>query len=304
MDRQIRNIPLGSPSLGAAELEAVSETFRSGWVAGPGPSNARARSRVRGALRVAHAIACQQLHRGACTWRCSPSGVGPGDEVVVADYTFPATGHAVMYTGAHARCSSTCVPTPGTIDPDAIEAADHASARAGVIAVDAFGQCADYDELDSHRRRARALFVIEDAACAVGRRLSRSTGGIVRRRRVLLACTAAKGITCGEGGVVITDDEAIADRVRKLSCFGIESAFDAPGVGRAADPRVRRARLQLQALRHPGRDRLRADAAARRVAAAPAPRRRSIYRGTAFDGAHRCTGRNLTTASKSSSRTR
>jgi len=92
-----------------------------------------------------------------------------------------------------------------------------------VVVVDALGQVADYDEIETIAR-ARGLFVLEDAACAAGAVYrGRPTGSFGN-----VACFSLhgrKGITCGEGGVVTTDDQAIADHVRKLSCFGMESAF-------------------------------------------------------------------------------
>jgi dTDP-4-amino-4,6-dideoxygalactose transaminase len=92
-----------------------------------------------------------------------------------------------------------------------------------VIAVDAFGQVADYDEIEAIAK-ARGLFVLEDAACAVGAVYhGRPTGSFGDAS--CFSLHGRKGITCGEGGVVTTDDQAIADRVRKLSCFGMESAF-------------------------------------------------------------------------------
>jgi dTDP-4-amino-4,6-dideoxygalactose transaminase len=220
MDRHIRSVPLGFPSLGAAELEAVGETFRTGWVAGQGPRTHALEEAFAAQCGVAHAIAVNNCTAGLHLALLA-LGIGPGDEVLVADYTFPATGHAVLFCGAKPVFVDVR-PDTATIDPAAIEPAITPRTR-GLIAVDALGQVADYDEIEAIAE-ARGLFVVEDAACAAGAVYrGRPTGSFGD-----VACFSLhgrKGITCGEGGVVTTDDQAIADRVRKLSCFGMESAF-------------------------------------------------------------------------------
>lgn len=220
MDPDTRNVPLGFPSLGAAELDAVNEAFRSGWVAGQGPRTRAFEEAFAERCGVAHAVAVNNCTAGLHLALLA-LGVGPGDEVLVADYTFPATGHAVLYCGARPVFVDVRADT-ATIDAQAIEAAVTARTR-GIIAVDAFGQVADYDEIEAISK-THGLFVLEDAACAAGAVYhGRPTGSFGD-----VACFSLhgrKGITCGEGGVVTTDDQAIADRVRKLSCFGMESAF-------------------------------------------------------------------------------
>jgi dTDP-4-amino-4,6-dideoxygalactose transaminase len=220
MSADERTIPLGFPSLGPAELAAVEATFRSGWVAGQGPRAQALEAAFADRCGVGHAVAVSNCTAGLHLALLA-LGVGRGDEVLVADYTFPATGHAVLYCGARPVFVDVR-PDTATIDPSTFAAAITPRTR-GVVVVDALGQMADYDEIEAVAR-AHGLFVLEDAACATGAsyrgRPAGSFGDVA-----CFSLHGRKGITCGEGGVVTTDDPAIAERVRKLSCFGMESAF-------------------------------------------------------------------------------
>jgi perosamine synthetase len=153
--------------------------------------------------------------------------VGPGDEVLVADYTFPATGHAVLYCGATPRFVDVRGDT-GTIDPDSL--ADRITPRTrGIIGVDALGVPADWVAVEELAAE-HGLFVLEDAACAVGGSLGDRPCGNFGDVAVF-SLHARKGITSGEGGVVVTDDEQLAAAVRSASCFGMRSAFDRQQAG-------------------------------------------------------------------------
>ncbi|MDI2127380.1 DegT/DnrJ/EryC1/StrS family aminotransferase [Yinghuangia seranimata] len=214
-------VPLGWPSLGAAELDAVAAVFRSGWVAGAGPACRAFEEEFARACGVGHAVAVANCTAGLHLALLA-HGVGAGDEVIVADYTFPATGHAVLYTGATPVFADVRADT-GTVDPDAV-AALIGPRTVGIVAVDAAGLPADYAELGELAAR-HDLFLIEDAACAAGATYRGRPAGS-------LAPVAAfsfhgrKGITCGEGGAVVTDDAAFAAKVRKLAAFGLESAWN------------------------------------------------------------------------------
>lgn len=217
-------IALGQPSFDGDELAEVSAVLDSGWVAGQGPvarafeTDFAALCGTSGALTLNNCTAALHL-AVACL------GAGPGDEVVVADYTFPATGHAVRYTGAEPVFADVR-PDIWTVEPSAVEAAITAR-TVGVIAVDAFGMPADYDELrtitDKH-----GLWLLEDAACSAGATYrGRPTGSLAD-----VACFSfhgRKGITAGEGGAITTDDDELLAHARKLHFFGIESAFTRAG---------------------------------------------------------------------------
>jgi len=224
-------VPLTRPTFGVEELEAVRAVLDSGWVAGQGPRGAELEARFAERCVVAHAVAVSNC-TAALHLAFLALGVGPGDEVLVADYTYPATGHAVAYTGATPVFIDVLADT-WTIDPQAAAAAV-GPRTAGIVAVDAFGQCADYEPLRELVAR-HDLFLVEDAACSVGATYRGKPAGSLAD----VACFslhARKGITSGEGGVLVTDDEALSDTARKLSCFGVESALARQGSDRLPIP--------------------------------------------------------------------
>jgi dTDP-4-amino-4,6-dideoxygalactose transaminase len=142
--------------------------------------------------------------------------IGPGDEVVVPDFTYPATANAVRLTGA----------TPVLVDIDPITFNATAAAMEPAITphtrvllpVHLFGQPADMDPILA-LAAARGLHVIEDAACALGARYHGRPAGALGT----LACFSfhpRKAVTTGEGGMVTTDDPALALRLRMLRNHG------------------------------------------------------------------------------------
>ncbi|HEV2640965.1 MAG TPA: DegT/DnrJ/EryC1/StrS family aminotransferase [Actinocrinis sp.] len=217
-------IALGQPTVGAEELAAVAAVFETGWLAGQGP---RCREFELAFARLAgtrHALAVNNctaaLHLAVSGLRAEP-----GDEVIVADYTFPATGHAVRYAGA-TPVFADVRPDTWTVDPQAVAAAI-TPRTVGVIAVDSFGQCADYDELTELTAR-HGLWLIEDAACAAGATYHGCPAGSFGNA-ACFSFHGRKGISAGEGGALTTDDDALAASARKVHNFGIESAMDRAG---------------------------------------------------------------------------
>lgn len=215
------SIPLVHASLGERELAAVAGVFASGWPAGQGPQGKALeaalveRYEVGGAVAVSNCGAALHLSLLAL-------GVEPGDEVIVADYTFPAPAHAVRYVGGVPVFADVRADT-GTVDPQVV--ADLVGPRTvGVIAVDTVGLPADYAELRSITQR-HGLFLVEDAACAVGATYQGLEAGALAP----VACLSfhgRKGATSGEGGALLTDDPALAADARLRSSFGIGSIFE------------------------------------------------------------------------------
>ncbi|MGH8794776.1 MAG: DegT/DnrJ/EryC1/StrS family aminotransferase [Stackebrandtia sp.] len=217
-------VVLGQPTVGDEELAAVAEVFKSGWLAGAGPVCGKFEERFAGAAGARHALATGSCG-GALFLGLTVLGVKPGDEVIVGDYTFPATGHAVLQAGAK--------PVFADIRPD-IWSADSKHVESlitprtvGVLAVDVAGQPGDFDEYraiaDKH-----GLWLFEDAACSAGCSYRGRPAGS-------LADVAAfsfhgrKGITAGEGGALVSDREDLISHARKLHTYGIEPAIDREG---------------------------------------------------------------------------
>ena len=214
-------IPLVRASVGEQELAAVAEVFASGWPAGQGPRGKALEAELATRYGVGGAVALSNCG-AALHLALLALGVEPGDEVIVADYTFPAPAHAVRYVGAVPVFADVRADT-GTVDPRAV--ADLIGPRTvGVIAVDTVGLPADYADLKSITDR-HGLFLVEDAACAIGATYQGRPAGALAP----VACLSfhgRKGITSGEGGALLTADPALAVSARLRASFGIESIFD------------------------------------------------------------------------------
>ncbi|RNL79071.1 DegT/DnrJ/EryC1/StrS family aminotransferase [Nocardioides marmorisolisilvae] len=214
------NIPLTRPSTDAAELAAVAAVLESGWLAGQGPQGTLLEQEFAALTGRAHAVAVNNCTAGLHL-AVEALGLEPGDEVLVADYSFPATAHAVLYVGGIPRFVDVR-PDTGTIDASLIP--DQITSRTrGIIGVDALGVPADWDQLEKLAAE-HGLWLLEDAAC--------SAGGVYQGRPcgsfgdvAVFSLHARKGITSGEGGVIVTDDADLAARMRSLSCFGMRSAL-------------------------------------------------------------------------------
>ena len=213
-------IPLLRPYFDSEEIEEIKNVLDSGWVS-QGPKVKEFEDKIAKDLGVKHAIAVTNC-TSALHLALLGIGVKGGDEVLVADFTFPATGHAVLYCRAKPIFVDINSQTYN-IDPALIE--DKITDKTKVIIpVHTFGQPAEMDKIreiaEDHN-----LKVIEDAACALGARYKNKYAGTIGDIGCL-SFHARKGITTGEGGMVVTDDESLADKIRDLSVFGMTSAWN------------------------------------------------------------------------------
>ena len=212
-------IRLAWPDLGPEELAAVAEVLESGQLT-MGPKVDEFEAELAAACEVDHAVV---VSSGTAALHLSvlALGIGPGDEVIVPAYTFPATANVVALAGAR--------PVLVDVDPETMNTTAESVAAAvtdrtrAVLVVHLFGRPAPWEELKESVPERVAL--LEDAAGALGaRRQGRACGGLGR-----LGCVSfhpRKIVTTGEGGAVTTDDGEIADAVRRFRHHGIEPRGD------------------------------------------------------------------------------
>ncbi len=217
-------VSLGQPTVGEDELAAVARVFESGWLSGAGPACRAFEEQFAATVGTQHALATSNcgsaLHLGL-----EVLGAGPGDEVIVGDYTFPATGHSVLWSGA-TPVFADVRPDIWSADPRHVESLV-TERTVGILAVDVFGQPADYDELRAIADR-HGLWLMEDAACSAGATYKGRPAGSLADVATF-SFHGRKGITAGEGGALTTDDPALAARARKLHTYGIEPALTREG---------------------------------------------------------------------------
>ena len=212
-------IRLAWPDLGPEELAAVQAVFESGQLT-MGPRVDEFEAELTRACEVEHAVV---VSSGTAALHLSvlALGIGPGDEVIVPAYTFPATANVVALAGAK--------PVLVDVDPETMNVTPEtvvgglSQRTKAVLVVHLFGRPAPWDDLRLVVPEDVAL--LEDAAGALGARSKgRACGGLGR-----LGCLSfhpRKIVTTGEGGAVTTDDAEIADAIRRLRHHGIEPRGD------------------------------------------------------------------------------
>lgn len=208
-------IPLCKPYFPSSCLDEIASILDSGWVT-EGPATTALEEAVVQLLgEGTHAIATSNCTMGL-EIALQASGIEPGDEVIVPDFTFPATATAVQRAGAVPVLVDVSRDSI-TLDPTAVERALSPKTRA-IVVVSTFGYPADYEALRAIAD-ANGLFLFEDAACSLGSRLN--------GRPIGTACDWAvfsfhprKFITTGEGGMIVTKRSDWAARVRSLKRFG------------------------------------------------------------------------------------
>jgi dTDP-4-amino-4,6-dideoxygalactose transaminase len=209
----MRRIQIATPSLGEEEWQALREPIFSGWLT-QGPKVAAFEKAFAQQHEVRHALATT-----SCTTALHLAllalGIGPGDEVIVPAFTWVATANAVLYCGARPVLADVDRHS-FNLDPASV-AQRLSPATKAVIAVHLFGLCADMAGLRAVLPEGVAI--VEDAACAAGARYEgRPAGGL--GDVAAFSFHPRKSITTGEGGMVTTDDAAVASRVDSLRNHG------------------------------------------------------------------------------------
>ncbi|WP_430782655.1 aminotransferase class I/II-fold pyridoxal phosphate-dependent enzyme [Actinoplanes sp. G11-F43] len=209
---------LSPPDVSDLERKLLLKAFDSNWVAPAGPDLDAFEQQVAERVGVRHAVA---LSSGTAALHLAliAAGVRRGDTVLVPSFTFAATANAVVYLGARPVFLDS-TPESWNVDPDLV--AEELRIRSGqgrlpraVIAVDMYGQCADYGRLLEACDRY-GVPLIEDAAEALGATYRDRPAGSFGLAGVL-SFNGNKIITTGGGGMLVTDDSRVAKQARHLS---------------------------------------------------------------------------------------
>jgi perosamine synthetase len=216
-------IAVGEPLIGEAEEKLVLEVLRSGRLV-QGPMVERFEAAVAAVAGTRHALAVNS-GTSALIAALIAHDIGPGDEVITSPFTFIATVNAILLVGASPRFVD--VGPDLNLDAGLLTDAIGPATRA-VLPVHLFGCPADMDAVMA-AVAGHDVAVIEDAAQALGAAHGdRSVGSFGTG---CFSFYATKNITTGEGGVVTTDDDAVADVVRLVRNQGQRSlyAYERPG---------------------------------------------------------------------------
>jgi len=206
---QIIEIPHSKPTLGPEEIQAVSNVISSGYVA-EGAIVQKFEQSFANYLNIGHAVATNS-GTSALHLTLLALDVGPGDEVIIPSYVCCALLNAVNYTGAKPVLADIC---PDTYNIDAADIKKHLSNRTRAIIVPhLFGLPADLDSL-----LALGIPLIEDCAQAVGSEYAQRPVGSFGVAAIY-SFYATKVITTGEGGMVVSNSQDIADRIRDLKTY-------------------------------------------------------------------------------------
>jgi UDP-4-amino-4-deoxy-L-arabinose-oxoglutarate aminotransferase len=225
-------LPFSAPSIGDAEVAAVTRVLRSGWVT-TGSENSEFEERFAAYVGARHAVAlCSAT--AAMHVTLMALGIGPGDEVVTPSLTWVSTANLICLLGA----------TPVFVDVDRdslMMTASAAQAAIGprtkaIIPVHFAGAACDVASLREVAQR-HGLALIEDAAHAVG---TRCRGELVGScGTAIFSFQAIKNLTCAEGGMLVSEDALLAERVRRLKFHGLAlDAFDRNRLGRSPQAQV------------------------------------------------------------------
>ncbi len=207
-----RTIHISQPCLSDDEWLSLKEPIETGWLT-QGPKVAEFEYKFAELHQVKYAIATTSCTTGLHLILAA-LGVGPGDEVIIPAFTWVATANVVMYCGAKPVFVDVDANTYN-IDPAKI-AEKITNRTKAIIPVHLFGLCADIDEI---KRVAPGIPLVEDAACAAAGMYKGKFAGSLGVAGAF-SFHPRKSITTGEGGMVTTNDEALAERMIQLRNHG------------------------------------------------------------------------------------
>jgi len=207
-------IPITRPFVGEEEARAAAEVVRSGWLS-QGACVQRFEEAIASRLGIRHAIATTNCTT-ALHLALIAAGVGPGDEVICPSFSFIATANAIVHAGA-TPVFVDIDPRTYTIDPALVERAISPRTRA-IMPVDQIGLAADIPAIRAIAAR-HGLRVVEDAAPALGATIGETPVGALSDF-TCFSFHPRKSITTGEGGIIVTDDDAAAGHLRAIRSHG------------------------------------------------------------------------------------
>ncbi|WP_195432943.1 UDP-4-amino-4-deoxy-L-arabinose aminotransferase [Morganella morganii] len=225
-------LPFSRPAIGESEIAAVEKVLRSGWIT-TGPQNQQLEADFCQRFGCKHAIALASATAGMHV-ALMALGVGPGDEVITPSQTWVSTINMIELLGA--------VPVMIDVDrdtlmiqPDAVHAAITPKTKV-IIPVHYAGAPCDLVALRAIAQE-HDIFLLEDAAHAVGTRYGDEWIG--EKGTAIFSFHAIKNVTCAEGGLITTDNDELAQRIRCLKFHGLGvDAFDRQMQGRKPQAEV------------------------------------------------------------------
>lgn len=205
----------GQPDIGEAEIAEVVDTLRSGWL-GTGPKTKQFEAEFAAYVGAKHAIGVNSCTAGLHLSLLA-LGIGAGDEVITTPMTFASTLNVIIHVGATPVLVDV-EPITQNIDPDLIGAAITPRTRA-IMPVHMAGRPCDMDAIGALAER-HGLAVVEDAAHAIEAKWrDRKIGSISPLTAFSFYVT--KNLVTGEGGMVTTNDDALADDLRIRALHGL-----------------------------------------------------------------------------------
>lgn len=211
-------IPISKPFIGEEEKNNVMKVLESGMLA-QGPMVAKLEECFASLCGVKHAIATTSgttaLHVALLA-----HGIGPGDEVITTPFTFIASANSILFTGAKPVFVD-IDPETFNIDPVKVEEAITPRTKA-ILPVHLYGYVCDMDALQAIADRHN-LAIIEDACQAVGATYQGKVAGSFGTGAFSLYAT--KNVMSGEGGMITTNDDAVAEQCRLIRSHGMKRRY-------------------------------------------------------------------------------